>query len=219
MADLPVVLSGPQLALHRALTEKDEMLGNIYAGALTVLGSGGNPDKLGLAAHGVRELMEKLPAYVDVQTKARFESLKVKAIELEAQWDKTLRNSSSFDGSTWAGDIDGSLRKFLDRLRLFFEWFTQHNPRRLEEMTKALRGLDPAGNMLPEPLERLTVSAWDEMRDFFVAVAHHRKQTSQDEFETWMRAFEGFLLERLVPRTFEDFDMIDAIVAEGEGNA
>ena len=59
-------LSAQQRALYEALAEQDKRLAGIYLGSLLVLSQLENPDSLALAAHSLRELMEKLPKYRDL---------------------------------------------------------------------------------------------------------------------------------------------------------
>ena len=49
--------------------------------------------------------------------------------------------------------------------------------------------------------------------------SHHNLSTTSEEFWSWVSALEYFLLDRLIPRTFEDHAKIDEIIKEGEGNA
>lgn len=102
----PLRLSGQQQALYNALLEKDQGLTNMYYGALMMLNHNSNPDNLALAAHGVRELMEKIPVFVDVQIKAQTESLKGKVLELENFWTATLRKTKCYKSQKWSGQID-----------------------------------------------------------------------------------------------------------------
>ena len=213
-------LSGQQYALYRALLEKDKGLADIYLGAMTVLGQTGNPDELALAAHGLRELIEKIPALVDVKIKAQREGLKAKVREIEGHWEKTVEESECIQNTRWVGEIDRHLSNLLERLKNFFQWFAEHHPRRKAEIVSTLKGLDISGRALPLPLEELNVQAWDKIRDYFVTVAHHRKQNpAHEEFDQWLDALERFLLDRLRPRTFADIDTIDEIIAEGESDA
>ncbi len=215
-----IQLSGQQLALYRALLEKDQKLANMYAGTLIVLNHNENSDHLALAAHGVRELMEKLPSFVNVPIKAQSESLKSEVCNLETTWITTLQKSQSYNNQTWKGEIDRPLHKLLKKLHLFFEWFDDHNPRRKAEVVETLRGLEISGRTLPTPLEELNIKAWFEIRDFFQSVSHHQNPTTtDDEFCQMLEALERFLIDRLHPQTFTDFNKIDEIIREGESDA
>ena len=52
----------------------------MYLGALMVFDQGGNPDRLALAAHSFRELMEKLPRYIDVPAESSPSSAKLEGL-------------------------------------------------------------------------------------------------------------------------------------------
>jgi hypothetical protein len=56
-------------------------------------------------------------------------------------------------------------------------------------------------------------------REYFQAIAHHGRQPPEEDFRARIDALERFLLDRLRPRTFADFDAIDDIIQEGESNA
>ncbi len=212
-------LSGQQQALYKAILEKDPRMADMYLGSLRVLSDTGNSDRLALSAHGLRELMEKIPSIVDVQIKAQKESLKNKVRDLEDHWRTTVKNSKCHNDQNWSGNIDNALLKLLGRMQDFFGWFNEHNPRRKAEVVKTLRKLDRSGRILPEPLEELNIQSWEKMKGFFVAVSHHGKNPSAEEFNHWLDALERFLLDRLHPRTFADFDTIDEIIREGESDA
>lgn len=212
--------SGQQSALYIALLEKDQMLANMYVGTLTVLKHNENPDHLALAAHGVRELMEKLPLFVNVPIKAQSKALKSEVRNLEKTWLTTRNKSQSYNNQTWEGEIDAPLHKLLKKLHLFFEWFDDDYPSRKAEFAETLRGLEISGRTLPTPLEELNIKAWFEIRDFFQSVSHHQNPTTtDDEFCQMLEALERFLIDRLHPQTFTDFNKIDEIIREGESDA
>ena len=84
-------LLGPQRALYDALTKKYSLLAQMYVGAIMILRQPDNPERLPLAAHSLRELMEKIPVAVDVHTPAHAEPLMAKLREVEDQWLATYR--------------------------------------------------------------------------------------------------------------------------------
>jgi hypothetical protein len=61
-------MSVQQLALYEALGERAEELARMYIGALIVLANPDNPDRLPQAAHSLRELMEKIPKYKQINS-------------------------------------------------------------------------------------------------------------------------------------------------------
>lgn len=201
--------------LQKALAQKSETLAVMYSGALRVLADDKNRDRHALSAHGLRELMEKLPKFLDVPTPAHKESMTEK---LRSPQDKhgSATSSSTCRGSngTWNGTIDEPLRGFLVAIDSFFEWLAKHHPRRRAEAQQTLLKLDPSGRPLPAALRDLNVEAWRDMHNYFQGVSHHTKAGDADEFDSYLDALERFLLERLVPRTFEDFGAIDALLTK-----
>jgi hypothetical protein len=210
-------LNNQQQTLNKAILEKDTDLSTMYLGALTVLDSE-NPDRHALAAHGLRELMEKIPRIVEIRIKAGKDTLKTRVINLESLWKTTCKRSDCRRSKVWKGEIDKHLSKWLKEADKFFRWFNEHRPRRRAETAATLRGLDGSGRILPPPLEDLNIRKWEDIRDYFEGVSHHRTFQSPEEFNQWLDALEVMLLDMLRPRTYEEFDLIDKIIQEGEGN-
>ncbi|NLE46208.1 MAG: hypothetical protein GX620_15925 [Chloroflexi bacterium] len=206
--------------MHRALAQLDPVLGRMYLGVRKILANEDNPERLVFAAHGCREMMEKLPQYVDVHVVAQRESLRNKVNQLEDHWCNATRRTKCFQGSAWTGVLDRHLARFLGQLSDFFAWYDGHFPRRRQEITATLQKLDTAGRRLPAVLERHNVDAWDAMRSYFQSVAHHLDQkTTISEFESYLDALERFLLDRLSPRTFNDLDALDDLICQEKPHA
>jgi hypothetical protein len=214
-------ISAQQRALMRALDERDSSLKVMYQGAITVLLVTSNPDRFAQCSHSIRELMEKIPELLDVPIVAMKESLKNKVNEIEAVYKGTRKKTTCFSAPQggWDGNIDAPLRQFLSRLGDFFEWFASHHPRRRDELQSILVELDGSSRGLPKPLALLNVKFWEEHRDYFQSVAHHRRDAVEEEFLQWLGSLELFLLDKLKPRTFDDFDEIDTILEEVGENA
>ena len=211
-----LVLTGQQQTLLAALIEKDSQLGKIYLGGLHVLHQEGNPDREALAAHAIRELMEKLPQFVDLPTLEKPKkpvSLNVKVRELSGHW---ARVSTEVMTETV---ITAKIKKFHIKTNEFFDWFEQSFATRRDQTAVALRRLDATGRSLPTPIEDLHIKHWVLCSEFFQGVSHHGRLCSQEEFASWLDDLERFLLDRMRPRTFETFSILDEIIAEGETDA
>jgi hypothetical protein len=208
-------LTAFQQALGAALQNESPNLLTMYLGALHVLQQPDNPDRLALAAHNFRELMNRiLRVRADVHEMTI--SLTPEVINLSTDWAKAVKATSCLDGNdTWRGEIDKHLGRFLQRAALFFKWFEEHRPRRKKEIASVLQKLDPHGLPLPAILEKLNVDTWEAIHDFFVAVAHHGA-VDEGEFPNWQYACERFLLERLQPPTFEHHAELDELIQKGE---
>jgi len=213
-------LSGSQRDLFRALEDRDGSLGRMYLGSLVVLRNAGNPDRFPQCAHSIRELMEKIPRAMDVPVKAHQERLGDKARNLSGAFADAQKNTRCLSGAKrWNGQIDRPLRNFLRRCEEFFEWMASHRPRRRDELLKMLARLGGSGQALPEPLASRKAAVWRELNGYFQSIAHHRRSAEQDEFRQQVDALERFLLDELMPKTFDDFDEIDTLLREAADNA
>jgi hypothetical protein len=163
--------------------------------------------------------MEKLPRYLDVPTIANPTTLLERVRTLNQSWDKTLKRSQCHNDGFWCGDIDEFLQRFLKTAHEFFEQLKVDRPTRKEQAVRILRKLDLQERPLPGPIENLRVEESDTIRGYFVNVSHHNALAKAEEFESWLSELERFLLDRFVPRTFEDHAKIDEIIKEGEGDA
>jgi hypothetical protein len=205
-------LSVQQRAVLAVLTARSERLGAMYLGAQFVLRQHDNPDRISLAAHGMREVMEKLYVYIDVPVPAKPPSMKSKVQALRREWVRVAGEAKQ------AAEISGQLRRFLVETREFFDWFDHDHPTRLQRVVAILRRLDPSGQSLPSLIEDQRAGVWKTRHEFFDRVAHHG-ECSEEEFEASADVVERLLLDHLRPRTFDDFASIDAIIEEGEKDA
>ena len=210
--------SGRQRALFQALRKKDQQLALMYLGALSALKNILNPDRIAQAAHSLRELLEKLPRILDMPIQAKPPSMMDKIRPLQQMWGQTKTESSYLKANPHSDVIDKSLRKFLDEADSFFTWLGSDRPTRKQQAVKVVRGLDPLKKALPETIESLHVEEWDTYRKHFELVSHHQIAEEHEEFIKWVDGVELYLLDRLVPRTFDDFSTLDKIIGEGETN-
>lgn len=227
-------LTEQQRVLYETLVDMDKQLSTIYLGALTVLADEQNPDRLALTAHGFRELVEKLPRYLDAPVKDP-PSMKVKVQLVHESWKRVVKNSACYEGTVWtreidwSGNIDGHLQRLLKQMGEFFQWFENERPSRKQQTSIILNKLGTRS--LPKSLQELQVEAWERCHYYFDAVAHH-STTSLGELEQWVAEFEHILLDhldRLQPRTTKDEmkikraleaqEKIRRIIVEGEANA
>lgn len=210
--------SGPRRALHDALQQLSPPLASIYLGALKAGASDRNPDRLPQAAHSLRELMNGMPGALGVPVGELNQRLGDRLSGLRGSWG-SLGALGADPDRAWRGEISGPLRKFLKRATGFFAWYDEHQPRRRAEFGDTLDRLSPSPRAVPQQLHANNVVAWMAMRQYFIDVCHHSTQTEVSTFDATLEQLEGFLLDRLRPRTFEDFDEIDAIIREGEAGS
>lgn len=221
-------LSPQQRLLSSELLQRDPPMQRIYVGALAALSYADNPERLPQAAHSLRELMEKLPERIDLEQRGisldsktapslrGTAGLNDKVQQLKIDWDKKGVKSNCRQDGAWQGEIDAVLRGQLKKLEAFFVWVGVARPTRTKLVTGALRRLDRSRRPVPEKIEKLQVAVWNEVFDYFQSAAHHGEGLDATEFDQYVAELERFLLDRLRPRTFEDFEDIAALVAEGE---
>jgi hypothetical protein len=95
----------------------------MYEGALDALANPTNPDHFALAAHGLRELMEKLPEVLDVPMPAHREPLKVKANEFQDKWEAARQRITCVTVNSDPAEIDGPLPSLVRIGDEFVAWY------------------------------------------------------------------------------------------------
>lgn len=206
-----------QLKLHSDLNRLSSNLGSMYYGALLALEQIHNPERFVLAAHCLRELMEKIPQYINVEMKAHGETLKQQVIEVGDLWRGAVGSKCNTPGG-WSGSIDKPLQKFLTRFSIFNDWFEKHYPRRMAELQTLLKALHKSEKFIPKRLEDAQIEKWRTLNERFQGIAHHRIRASEEDFNSFLEELEMFLAERLAPKTFDDFASIDEIIGRGEND-
>jgi len=208
-----------KIALHRALTERERKLGQIYEGALRTLADPANPDCLSLAAHGFRELMEKFARVVAVPARVPGENLTSKVRGLKKPYGQMKKKC---DGHSPIVDGNGQpikeIAQLMEAMEALFKWADEIMPSRKTATMKLLERLEPSARQLPSPLQELNAQIWEKIHNFFELTCHHNVEPSRDDAERWVSALEHFLLDRLIPRTTRDFGRIDAILSEAKRN-
>jgi hypothetical protein len=203
-----VELSGRARQLWEALSGRNEQLGHMYLGALDVLQHRANPDRLALAAHGIREMLEKLPRYLDIPDSERgVPKLGDSASRLVGKWQK-WRSTATDDG----GVLTKNGRRLLNEVDRFCE-SAQAGPTKKALAAAALKSIDPHPVDLPTHVRETHASVLVDLDRYFTDVSHHRR-TDEQELLQRLAALESFLLDRLRPRTFDDFAEIDRLLGE-----
>lgn len=202
-----LVLDRQQQTLVEVLTARNPEATTIYLGALRVLADRSNPDRLALGAHGIRELINLIPAFFELPIEQKDDSLGNKVQVLHDAWRREQKKPRQ------PGEAFSS--KFVQKLEDFFAWHTKHTPKQKERAAAMLTHLDPAKRPLPAPIQELRVEQWRNTLDFFNRAAHHGG-CKEDELGSWLDSLEAFLLDLVKPRFFDNADTIDALIAEVE---
>lgn len=206
-------LSGRQQSVYASLAVRSFETAALYENALRVLHDAANSGRHFLAAHAVREMVNKLSSVMDLPVFADVGKLGDQVNALENAWTDGALRSGCHNNGQWSGTIDKRLAKWLGQVHKFFQWRRDSRPKRRDVAVKLFRHLDPAGLPLPEPLEKQRVDRWVELHDYFVSTAH-RAPTAPEDFETRLQALEQLLLDSLFRQPSEDLSVIDAILKE-----
>ncbi|MFQ5922328.1 MAG: hypothetical protein ACE5M4_05745 [Anaerolineales bacterium] len=207
-----------QEALMNELFDRRTDLGNIYLGALFVLSNASNHDRHALAAHNLRELMDRLMAHIGVDTRAWTDQMAGRLEPLVTAWTQASENSSAHTGpDDWSGAIDNHLRKFLHKAEKFFAWLNENRIARRVSVRQTLENLDPGRKQVPEAIRAPGIKAWMKYHKYFVGVAHHHG-FAPSEFDSNLHDLEHYLLNRLRPRTFQEFEEIRKLIEQGEAS-
>ena len=215
-----IIYSERQLAFLKALKDTNSTLSEMYCGCIIALKDSSNPDRFAQCAHSIRELMEKLPEVFDAPINTQGGNLKDKVHKLLEAYNLAEKNTTCYSvNEGWSGVLDGYIVQFFLAIKDFFKWFDESRPSRRSDLKALLKKMEKSAEDLPEGIVYNNIKKWENLRDFFQAVAHHRKFPEEREFLQNLDCLEQFLLDRLTPRTFDDFAEIDALIAEGEKNA
>ena len=207
--DARLKLTPTQQRLYEALIERRADLGEWYRAAIAVINDPGVADRLSLAAHALREVMEKLPGD-DIQPD-RAASLPEKVRALQTPWT-TAREEDQRVGGAWNGEITEALRTFLTAMQAFFDGQAELANTRQAAAQQFIGGLHGAAG-LPTDIHVQNAKLWMKYKGYFISVAHH-KNANEDDFLERVAGFESFLADRLRPRPTDDFATIDALLEE-----
>lgn len=184
--------------------------------ALRALARNDGVECLHVAAYELREFMNALPYALDVPV-LRYEELIAKARSFVADWKKRSSQTSCLNKGKWGGSIDGDLAKLLDSGTVFVGWFEEQVPSRRAEAAVVLQKLSPTEFPVPPAMMDLRTAEWSALLRYFNGYTHHDSDPDPLEFRAKIERLEGFLLEHLEPRTFEDQGEIDQLIREVEG--
>ncbi len=210
-------LTGRQRRFYEVLRRKAVELGMMYLQVFMILWDKEHPDRISLAAHAARELMDKLPEYFDAPTVAtKVKSIKVKVNELQGIWNG-LKNSSGIEKDSFVGQDGKRVKKFFKKCDVFFAWWDEFHEKRSDEVKHFIRFIERQAPLLPEELEKEITKIWMDVKGYFNDVAHHDYPSTEKEFVDRLVRVEMVLMDRLIPATVEELDEMAKLVSEAEG--
>jgi hypothetical protein len=215
-ADAGVSIPEQQQVLLEALRERDARLATIYEAVIDVMTAEDLPDQLSLAAHAMRELMERLPLAFDVPIHQKSSVINlIREVERDLLRAQEISSCRTSDG--WKGPIDAPLAKLLATVEKLAEDRQQDWPSRSEVAVALMHQLEPALGRRSPAMVKPEAAAWANIRRYFEQVSHHHHvfesfETSSNDLEERIRTVEGLLLNKLRPPTAEDFREIDQLM-------
>ena len=221
----PVQLSFRQRALWEALTNfssraGSRQLGPIYLGVLECFERPASPDVEAHAAHGARELMEKLSFLVLSGPDDTAGNLDDRVAEiLLAQ--ESARSSLPQDRASWADErVSSEITELLDVIDKVAAW---RNRNRYEPGAAAGAMAQFCFDRLPTPSRLVKQREWRDLRNYFNSVAHHRSledgAATLDQVKSRFEQLEEYLNARWAPATVRDLAAIDRLLDRGSTNA
>jgi len=205
-----------QEARFGSLARRSAKVAKIYRGGLAVLFDEQNPCRFELAAHSMRELMEKCPLLIGGDVLSTGDGMKNRLGPVRQAYLTVTRDQGLNESFPLAG-LEGPLRAVLMELARFFKWQDDNRPKAEKRIAETLTALSGPGQALPVDIFDNEVNRWMEADDYFHMVAHNRQDVvSRDEFLHHMTSIESILLRRLQPRAVAGHDALDASIQEGE---
>jgi hypothetical protein len=221
-AAAPPMMSSRQRAVLEGLINfgpKDGpwQLGPIYEGTLLRLADTGATDGAAYAAHGARELMEKLGWRINDDTPEERGSLGDRAEEIETAHAAAV-GALPPERALWAGvELAPEVVALMDAVAHMARW---RQGKTLSRSSHASLMVEFSIGRIPRPLQAEKRRQLMDLRDFFDKVSHHGtidgRQQTLDDVAGRFGELEDFLYARWAPQTVRDFAEIDALIAPRE---
>jgi len=205
-----------QDALFACLLRRSVKLARIYRGGLVVLADESNPCRYELAAHSLRELIEKSPLLTNSQAFAGGDTITNRLAPVNEVFSTISRSQKISEGINLES-VAALLPSLLGELDKFFEWQELNRPSAAKRTARHLDDLSGVGPAPPVDFFSKEVEGWMAADDYFKKVAHNREENvDRDDFLRRLSFIENTLLRRLRPRSIEQLDELDALIKEAE---
>lgn len=208
----PEIVGERQRFLTERLGELDPQLVAQYRGAIRVLNDSGNPDRIALAAHGIREFGEHLTKHLELPTPTQGENLGDRVRRLQPVWEaaRSERLDRSQQGECENTPHEDKLFKELDT---FFRAVEQEKPTQRQRAERLVEELDVNRHSVNSAHKLSEVQRWLEIRRFFQRASHHSRTSLEDLLATLDR-LQDFLIAKLHRQPSLDLTAIDQLLAK-----
>lgn len=208
-------LGGVRLRVFRALQNEQAKLAHWYQVGCELAGESERAEHLVLAAHEIREIIEKLMTDAVAPYQVTRQQLGDAVGGLKQHWPDSIRTRSDGD---WPPEELEQLRPFLTEAQYLF---APDSPRPFKERELAtfldVRDPIPTAGEVEAKKARDRLGAWKGVRDYFVGVCHHRFSTTIEDFERHLSEFDNLMLALLGPQIFPEQAEVDRLLREAEG--
>ena len=208
--------SPQQMELLAVVRARNPLLGQCYEGALRALSDEANPESLTHTAHSTRELVDYLPLAVRDRVPKKPPDLKGMVQAVVDDWQRAIRLTSNVTTEGWKGEIDVHLRRLLQRIARFVEWFELDHPKHGAEQDMILDEFDPASRRLPKQLRDSRGDRIRRLQRYMNGVAHHNVSPNRTEFIQRFTEVDVVLRELFKPEPLADRKLMDDILRVGQ---
>ena len=214
--DLPE-LTGPDLETYSALLRVDrigDVCARLYLEAHELAAGRPAMDPLALAAHDVRDLLQKLHLNAATPGESYVEVPKAAFHQLRDSWVRARDSLAALGQGRQA--VDPPTEDFIasaERLLGVSGGLLPLKGKRVEDF---LNSRDPGRHLLPEAARKEQSVAWEEERRYFNGVGHHDKTTDAATLRAHLESISRLILTALRPLPFRAIADLDELVTTAE---
>jgi hypothetical protein len=183
-------------------------LSEMYRAACAALSTLRLPDRHALAAHALRELIEKVAGYVGVDfTPSKDVKTALRDVVDAFKEAKRASESPTAEEPSWQALVQllSETAKWLDA-----------SPSRKDRLNETIQNLDISREALPEEMGRLRLRRLVSLDGHFIGIAHHKHTVAETEMWNFLSEFEALLLALRRPEAVSDRVAILSVIRAGE---
>ena len=184
---------------------------DMYESALQIASAATIIDWMALAAHDVREMMDRLPHRLQGKPLPDHNALRNRVQNFrDHHWGAALSLLEA-EGRTQCVALVRKASKFFDQ-------FDREFPKKRAVFAAAQEAVGVMPSLLPPKMQEEVETEWVRLSKHFIDICHHNATDTPERFREHMLRFARFTLDRLAPpiAAVEDLDRLDAVIREYE---
>jgi hypothetical protein len=159
------VLTSRQQQVYVTLADKAPECAKMYFGAVKVWSDRENPERLCMAGHVLRELMDKIGPHLavpiaDPKLRKGQGRLNDKFIKVENRLARAVKESGNCTKDGWRGEIHKTTALLLVEVQNCANWRSLNEKFRKTKAGAIVSKFDPLHNALPKEIQVLRIAAW-----------------------------------------------------------